>query len=245
MSGRTVAELFTVDDDTDFDPEFSNALIREISRRLASLEILRQGLEAAFSQAQEITLLRVNDILGPAALTVNGMIATLNGMLATAQAALLAGTTEALASIQPLINNKLSEVDTALAALATAISQANAARDSATAAATSANAAAASITDVRRGTATVITTTGQTAAVGGRYKIDTSGGAISLNLPAAPVEGEHVTAWREGTNAATLARNGKTIEGLSENLVIDKDKTGVRLTYLFGTWKAFPAEVML
>lgn len=153
MSGRTLAELFPVEDDTDFAPEFFNPLIREISNRLVSLELLRQGLEAAISQAQDITLQRVNEILGPAALTVDGMISTLTLMLTTAQAALQTGAEEALTQIQPQINARLAAADAAIAALetavtagnaaiATAVDQANAARDSASAAATSANTAA-------------------------------------------------------------------------------------------------------
>jgi hypothetical protein len=138
MSGRSVAELFPVDDQTDFDPEFFNPLIREISQRIAALEILRGGLEVAFSQAQEITLLRVNDILGPAAVTVNGMIATLQGLLATAAADLEEGAEEALAQIQP-------QIDAIIAAATTATGQANTARDGANTAATAANAAAAGV----------------------------------------------------------------------------------------------------
>lgn len=78
------------------------------------------------------------------------------------------------------------------------------------------------------------------AADGGRYIADTSVGAVVVTLPAAPQRGMHVTIWREGVNAVTIARGGKTIEGLAENLTLDVNKKGVRLTYLFGTWAAFP-----
>ena len=89
------------------------------------------------------------------------------------------------------------------------------------------------------GSATSITAN-RTAIAGDRLMCGTASSAIAVTLPSAPAEGQHVTVWRNGVNAVTIARNGKTIEDVAEDLVIDTDKVGVRLTYLFGTWKAFP-----
>jgi uncharacterized phage infection (PIP) family protein YhgE len=197
-------------------------------------------------------------VLVPAFEEIDESLATLAGMLATAQAELDAAAEGALDQIQPQIDAKLDAMDVAIAALnaavtagnaaiAAAVSSAGTATTNANNAATAANAAAAgvgaAIADFKNGTATIVSTA-TPAVIGGRYKVSTSGGAVTITLPASPAEGEHVTVWRDGTNSATIAHNGKTIEGLSENLVLDVDKRGVRLTYLFGSWRVFPAEVL-
>lgn len=235
---QRLTETIKIDRHTKLNGELFILLLTEIQARLDPLEILKDGLEAAIKRYADFVRDRTDLILGPKMAEIAALLLELTTILATAKADLEEGAEDALAQIQPQIDAKLAAVTTAIATLATAVGQANTARDGANAAAATATAAAGLITDVRNGTATIIATSGQTAAVGGRYKIDTSGGAISLNLPAAPAEGEHVTAWREGTNAATLARNGKTIEGLAENLIIDTDKAGVKLTYISGTWRA-------
>lgn len=235
---QKLTDTIKLDRRTKLNHELFIRILTEIQAHFDPLEILKDGLETAIKRYADFVRERTDLILGPKMDEIAEKLLDLTTMISTARADLEAGAAHALDQIQPQITAKLAEVTTAISGLNTAISQANAARDGATTAAGNANAAAALITDVRRGTATVVNTTGQTAAVGGRYKIDTSGGAISLNLPAAPAEGEHVTAWREGGSAATIARNGKTIEGLAENLIIDTDKAGVRLTYVFGTWRA-------
>ena len=63
---RPLTDLFPVGPETRLDPEFFTGLIREIEARVAELQVLKQGLEAAISQAQDIALARVNDIIGPA-----------------------------------------------------------------------------------------------------------------------------------------------------------------------------------
>lgn len=233
-----LTESIKLNRNTFVDVALLTKILLEIQAHLDPLEILKDGLEAAIRRYADFVRERTDLILGPKIEEIEEKLLDLTTMISTARADLEAGAEEALSQIQPQITAKLAEVTTAISGLATAISQANAARDSANAAAGTATTAANLILDVRRGTATAITTTGQTAVVGGRYKIDTSGGAITLNLPAAPAEGEHVVAWREGASNATLARNGKTIESAAEDLVIDTDKNGVKLTYVFGTWRA-------
>ncbi|NSY36878.1 hypothetical protein [Leisingera sp. ANG59] len=80
---RPLTELFPVGPDTRLDPDFLNGLIREVEARIADLQLLKQGLEAAIGQAQDIALARVNDIIGPAQ-------AELTERLEQAQAALSA-----------------------------------------------------------------------------------------------------------------------------------------------------------
>jgi hypothetical protein len=228
---RPLNELYGATNTREINTDLWNGLLREVQNRFVKLEILREGLEGVLAQSQTIALDRINEVLTPAIDQINADLAMIADLIEEAQSDLQEATEDALSQVAPLINEKFTAINALIATATTAISNANTA-------ASNANAAASSITDVRRGTATVISTTGQTAVVGGRYKIDTSGGAITLNLPAAPAEGEHVTTWREGASNATLARNGKTIEGLAEDLVIDTDKNGVKLTYVFGTWRA-------
>lgn len=81
-------------------------------------------------------------------------------------------------------------------------------------------------------------TSGVTATSGQRLMVNTAGGAVTINLPAAPALDDELTVFRNGaTNAVTIGRNGSTIEGLSEDLIINEDKKGVKLKFLFSTWK--------
>lgn len=53
------------------------------------------------------------------------------------------------------------------------------------------------------------------------FLVSTAGGAVTINLPATPVNGEVVNIKRETTdgNTLTIARNGKSIEGAAANFV--------------------------
>jgi hypothetical protein len=72
---------------------------------------------------------------------------------------------------------------------------------------------------------------------------DTSGGAFTVTLPAAPTTGAQVivadagSAW--GTNNLTVGRNGSTIGGLAENLVCDITGASVQLVYDGTTWEVY------
>lgn len=86
------------------------------------------------------------------------------------------------------------------------------------------------------GGATVITAN-TNAVAGGVYFAKTVGGAFAITLPPSPDNGNTVEVWRSGTNAVTINRNGKTIAGLAENLVIDEDKRIAILRYMDGDWR--------
>ena len=71
---------------------------------------------------------------------------------------------------------------------------------------------------------------------------DTSAGTFTVFLPATPTLGMQVAIvdgnnW--GTNNLTVGRNGSTIEGLSENLVLDIAGVSVQLIYDGTTWEVF------
>jgi hypothetical protein len=71
---------------------------------------------------------------------------------------------------------------------------------------------------------------------------DTAAGAFTVFLPATPTLGMQVAIvdgnnW--GTNNLTVGRNGSTIEGLAENLILDIAGVSVQLIYDGTTWEVF------
>lgn len=79
----------------------------------------------------------------------------------------------------------------------------------------------------------------------GRYLIDTSAGAFSINLPAAPASGDEITfidaAGTFRQKPLTLLRNGQNIEGAADDMTLNIG--GVNITIIFTTptqgWKLY------
>lgn len=73
------------------------------------------------------------------------------------------------------------------------------------------------------------------ASVNRWYLVDTGTAARSITLPASPSNGNEIIIsdrdGNAGTNNITVARNGKTIAGLAEDLTIDINYARVRLRY--------------
>ncbi|MDE4304026.1 hypothetical protein PXK30_03770 [Phaeobacter gallaeciensis] len=108
---RPLTELFPVGPDTRLDPRFLNGLIGEIEVRVSELQILKQGLEAAISGAQDIALARVNDIIGPAQTDLAERLAQADQALSASQTLLETLSSEQLdidqiAGLQALLNTK-------------------------------------------------------------------------------------------------------------------------------------------
>lgn len=70
-----------------------------------------------------------------------------------------------------------------------------------------------------------VITSGTTLAVCSRTGLNSTGGAFSVNLPAAPAAGDFVDLFDPldtwATNNVTVNRNGKNIEGVADNLVLN------------------------
>jgi hypothetical protein len=86
-------------------------------------------------------------------------------------------------------------------------------------------------------------TSAYTASAGDGIIADSSGGAFTITLPASPATGDIVSiadgaAW--ATNNVTVARNGSTIEGASEDLVLDVSGLALDLVYDGSTWQLYP-----
>lgn len=66
------------------------------------------------------------------------------------------------------------------------------------------------------------------------YFVDTSGGAVTLTLPASPNRGDTIKVidlGSAGTNNITIARNGNKIQGVTEDLTVSTDDAAFALVY--------------
>ncbi len=76
-----------------------------------------------------------------------------------------------------------------------------------------------------------------------RVFVNTTGGPTTITLPASPLTGDQITfidlAGTFDTNNLTLSRNGNKIMGLTENLIISLEDTGLTIAYSGATfgWK--------
>jgi hypothetical protein len=87
-----------------------------------------------------------------------------------------------------------------------------------------------------------VKTANYTAATGDQILANTSGGSFTITLPATPSAGNSVVIadgndWT--INNLTVARNGSTIKGLSENLILDIAAVKVEFVYSGTTWLVF------
>ena len=71
------------------------------------------------------------------------------------------------------------------------------------------------------------------------YFVNTSGGVITATLPAAPVLGDFISfidyAGTFDTNNLTIARNGKNIQGVAEDLTVSVERAGLTLVFTDNT----------
>ena len=88
-----------------------------------------------------------------------------------------------------------------------------------------------------------IKTANYTAVAGQGIFANTTGGAFTITLPASPTIGDEVTifdyAGTFATNNLTVARNGQTIMGVADDLVVDYNIASFGLVYNGSTWRIF------
>ncbi len=83
------------------------------------------------------------------------------------------------------------------------------------------------------------------AEIFGGYFVNTSGGVITATLPASPSVGDSIrfldVAKTFDTNAFTVARNGKLLQGDAENLVVSTESAAFELIFSGDTfgWRIF------
>ena len=92
---------------------------------------------------------------------------------------------------------------------------------------------------------TTAKTAGFTGVSGNGYFINTTSGAITVNLPASPSAGD-IMAVKDytgtaGTNAITVGRNSSNIRGAASNYTLAKANAGATFIFIDGTegWQAF------
>jgi hypothetical protein len=81
-----------------------------------------------------------------------------------------------------------------------------------------------------------------TAVNAGRYAIDTSGGQVTVTLPANPETGDYVRLIDVAnftTNSCIVNRNGETIEGLTENFELDLGQSIIEFIYINSNWQVY------
>ena len=89
-------------------------------------------------------------------------------------------------------------------------------------------------------------TAGFTGVSGNGYFIDTSSGAITVNLPASPSAGDIMAladyAGTAGINAITVGRNGSNIEGLAADAKIETNRESKTLVFVDATQGWLPVN---
>jgi len=82
-------------------------------------------------------------------------------------------------------------------------------------------------------------TSNHTATARSTLLADTTSGSFTVTLPASPSSGDWVRINDGGnwtTNNLTIARNGNTIEGTADDLIVDIGNIVIELTYNGSTW---------
>ena len=86
-------------------------------------------------------------------------------------------------------------------------------------------------------------TTAYTAVTGDNILANTLGGAFTITLPATPTTGNTVyiqdSSGTFATSPLTVARNGSTIMGLAEDMVVSTNNVGFGLTYNGSDWRIY------
>ena len=90
--------------------------------------------------------------------------------------------------------------------------------------------------EISAGTSWQTVITGATNAVAGNgYFVNTTGGSVTVTLPASPTLGEEVSfidyAGTFDTNALTVGRNSKNIQGSAADLTVSTERAGFTLVF--------------
>jgi hypothetical protein len=80
-----------------------------------------------------------------------------------------------------------------------------------------------------------VVTSSLSVVAGAGYFINTSGGVITATLPSSPTLGDFISfidyAGTFDTNNLTIARNGKNIQGVAEDLTVSVERAGLTLVF--------------
>ena len=79
-----------------------------------------------------------------------------------------------------------------------------------------------------------------TAIIGNKYIVNTASNAISVTLPSTAKNGESIKfadGYDFSVHNLTLLRNGTTIEGLTEDMIVDIKNSTIELTFYDNDWR--------
>ena len=88
----------------------------------------------------------------------------------------------------------------------------------------------------------IVKTSDFTAVNAGRYALNTSGGQVTVTLPASPSVGDYVRLIdvdNYATNSVIVNRNGSTIEGYSDNFELDLGQSIIEFIYINSNWQVY------
>ena len=222
--------------------DYFNGVLGDIDARIAELEERRADWQTVLNEVTKFGLARVDDLIGPRMDEVNAMLAELRQRRDELVAAV--GNVGDLATQTQLATAIQTEQEARDGAISVLAQATNAAITAEAQARTQAVQAIAGTLDSLKSvggvalqgagnvpvqlieTAANVIAANTTAAAGRTYDCDTSAGAFTLTLPAAPAIGARVGVrdYKRsfGKNNLTLARNAQLIEGLTESCVIDR-----------------------
>ena len=94
-----------------------------------------------------------------------------------------------------------------------------------------------------------VTTSGITMVAGRGYPVDTSGGAITMTMPASPSVGDTLKvmdyARTFASNKLTLDRNGSPFQGATSNPQFNINGSTITVTYIDSTKVGFQQQMMM
>lgn len=241
---------YLIQEDTPLDPDTLNEIFGSIGNRLVAQEAQIVDWEAAVDNLNNLGLQVIAENLAPQIQAARDQVTLLQSQANAVEdqiAALIsAGIFASGVTVTPIagLNVTNTTVQLALASLLAKIGTNGTAIDDlaeATADALALKADTSALAALRAGLGSVITGN-LTAVAGGEYYVKTATGAVTITLPIAPTDGNTVTVWRFGANAVSIARNGKTINMVADDIQIDADRVFLQLKYFDGNWAALPGK---
>ncbi|MBB4145820.1 hypothetical protein [Rhizobium rhizoryzae] len=236
----TPSNNYYIDNSTELGPETLNEIFGSISQRLTALQETAAGFEDAVSEAA-IALAegRLQYSVTPSLNALNARVTEITGLLSDAEdriAALQAGGVLAV-NVPVAPGGRFAVGSTAQSALAQLDADLDSLEADMAALSTS---VAQQIAAIQMLPAEAVLLSANTNLVVGKaYRIITAG--ITLTLPANPAAGASIRLIDGGvlsrTSTVTVARNGKTIMGLNEDLTLNVSGCTFTIWYNGTTWK--------
>jgi hypothetical protein len=97
-------------------------------------------------------------------------------------------------------------------------------------------------------TPTAIVTSSVSAASGTIVRVDSTSAALSITLPASPSDGDRVgvldVSGAFSTHPSTILRNGKLIQGIADDILLDVERSYTEWMYVSatGSWEYLGAS---